>query len=121
MTPESDSQFLHFLHVDPAETSIEAQDRVRRIVSPSGIRFRNGTMYLTLDATAELAQAVVDGRIAGDVDRASRMLDDLEGPTPYLTIAAAITICESVIASNGADGDVEKARQMIEYLKSLQS
>ncbi len=104
----------------PSETTdLEMQDFVRRVVPASELTFRLGRMFLNRKATLHLAQAVLDGRIEGDVDQARVIIDQItQGAVErahYVSADTARDICKSIIEGH-EKGDVQYARELLARL-----
>jgi hypothetical protein len=95
----------------------EIQDQIRRIVSASEVRFRNGGMALTHAGTAQLAQAVIEDRIKGNAAKAHSLLDEINnppsGPVEVLTLKGVRHLCQQVI-DGSVEGDAVRAQGLLD-------
>jgi hypothetical protein len=110
--------FTDLITVAAGETELEIQDRVRRVIPPSGVLFVLGRMFLTRKGAEALAQAVLDGRIEGKPDRARVVLNSTAIKFATRGIARPVVvreICEAILDGR-MEGNRDMARDMLDSM-----
>jgi len=119
MKTDPNSNPLTIVKTAAGETMQQLQDRVRRVISPSGVLFIYGRMCLTRKGFEDLAQAVVDGRIDGHVDQARLLLSQscLKSLTNCVIARPKIVRewCEAILDGR-ANGNPDIARELLARL-----
>ena len=105
-----------------AAESDERHRQFLRIVSPSNLRFKSGRVFVTKEGIARLAQAILDGRIEGDADKARAALARINQrpsePEMRLTPDMVRNLNQRIIDANDLS-DIAKIREIFDQLRRM--
>lgn len=112
-------EMKELLDLDDSVSEIEMQDLIRRVIPRSEVHFTDGVLRTSAEGVACLCDAIIAGRIKGNLRLAQKILQEVRPPQPepefWVSIAATRKICLAVIEGRG-DGDPAKARKILEWL-----
>jgi phage anti-repressor protein len=118
---EDDEEMYTELQLAAAESD-ERHRQFLRIVSPSNLRFKSGRIFVTKEGIARLAQAILDGRIEGDADKARAALARINQrpsePEMRLTPDMVRNLNQRIIDANDLS-DIAKIREIFDQLRRM--